>query len=283
MDLFHQRGKQVLQPKALLSKHPHLPSSFQRAIPTPIFYLSSLTAPTSMHSDQNLLQISYHYLLRIKLHILSISPVPGIWIFFRKTWLPQGMLCTMKRSLSFSLEQLPEWKANSPPRCLPSPHCVFSEIHTEFSVGVSGIYLEPLQLEPPWCRAVGECVCVSVSVCVYLFPAKREMEESSKLSYGLLEVSQISNNWKRFFFFFFRPYESRCGVSGGGGWGRKKKEPKFCNFSAPPARSSAPLPPAGPCLSVPRWDCTSQEWASEWRFLGEWSWNVNFASRGSRR
>ena len=41
---------QVVQPKALLSKHPHLPSSFQRAIPTPIFHLSSLTAPTSMHS-----------------------------------------------------------------------------------------------------------------------------------------------------------------------------------------------------------------------------------------
>ena len=37
-------------------------------------------------------------------------------------------------------------------------------------------------------------VSESVCVCVYLFPAKGETEASSKLSYGLLEVSQISNN-----------------------------------------------------------------------------------------
>lgn len=153
----------------------------------------------------------------------------------------------MKRSLSFPSEQLLGWKANSPPRCLPSPRCVFSEIHTGFSVEVSGIYLEPLQPEPPWCRAVGECVCVSVSecVCVYLFPAKGEMDASSKLSYGLLEVSQISNNWKRFFF-FRRPYESRCGVSGGGGWERKKKSPSSATSARRPELSPAPS-----CLPLP--------------------------------
>lgn len=62
------------------------------------------------------------------------------------------------------------------------------------------------------------CECVCVCARAQAFPAKGETEASSKQSYGLLEVSQLSNDGE----FFFRPYESRGGLSGGGGMGKKK-------------------------------------------------------------
>lgn len=54
-----------------------------------------------------------------------------------------------------------------------------------------------------------------------------------------------------FFFFFFRPYESRCGVSGGGGWGRKKKSPSSATSAhRPPAAQPHSLLPAPACQSL---------------------------------
>ena len=192
----------------------------------------------------------------------------------------------MKRSLSFPSEQLLGWKANSPPRCLPSPRCVFSEIHTGFSVEVSGICLEPLQPEPPWCRVVGECVCGSVSECVCVcisVPGKGEMDASSKLSYGLLEVSQISNYWKRFFSPSLSTLWVKMWCVGRWGMGKKKREPKFCNLAAPPARSSARLSPVCPACQPLGETARPRSGPVSDASGGEWSWNVNFASPGSRR
>lgn len=58
-----------------------------------------------------------------------------------------------------------------------------------------------------------------------------------------------------------------------GGWGRRKV--------APVLQVEFQLPPVCPCASVPPRSCTSQEWAGRRRFWGEWSRNVNFASRAA--
>lgn len=176
----------------------------------------------------------------------------------------------MKRSLSFPSEQLLGWKANSPPRCLPSPRCVFSEIHTGFSVEVSGICLEPLQPEPPWCRVVGECVCGSVSECVCVCICSRQGRDGRVLKTKLRSPGGFPNIKLLKEVFFPLPFDpmSQDVVCREVGDGEEKKRAQVLQLGRAARPQLSPALACLPCLSAPRWDRTSQEWASEWRFWG---------------